>query len=329
MTGLSHITRRSFVAGAGAAVVGSRAAWGQQAKLPLVAILSLTTEQGAPPLDEIKAGLAQLGYIEGRNIAFVTRYADNQADRLLPIAQELVALGPTAIVASSTGAQAAAAATSVIPIVMRATGQAVADQLVGDDYGHPKGNATGIFTVPNSLVGKQVQTAAQFAPGSRRIGVLLRAGGNNVVQREQIAVDAAAQLGVTPILVLAASADDLPVGFRRFVEEQAGAVAIVDSPTFDDARKQLVALAVGARLPAVFASRQIMNEGALAGYVIDDAGTYRRAAYFVDRILKGARPQDLPFEVATPKLVVNLRAARDIGLTVPSAILARADEVIE
>ncbi len=257
--------------------------------------------------DSLPQGLRDLGYIEGRDYALADRYADGDLARLPARAQELVRLVPDVIVAAPGSAVLAARqATASIPIV-------------GVNMNDPVGMG---------LVANEARPGS--VAGARRIGVLgnLEEASNVLQWRET--ESAAAKSGVALSLVEVHAADEIGPAFEKFASERAGVVIVLGQVTFVTMRRQIAAFALAARLPTVYSFREHVEDGGLISYGINLRANYRRAAFYVDRILKGEKPADLPVEFPTKvELVVNLATAKALGLTIPSSLLARADEVIE
>ena len=280
--------------------------------------------------DSLPQGLRDLGYIEGRDYALADRYADGDLARLPALAQELVRLVPDVIVAAPGSAVLAARqATASIPIVGVNMNDPVGMGLVANEA-RPGSNVTGVLVRVPGQAGKQLEIARDAVAGARRIGVL----GNleeasNVLQWRETEL-AAAKSGVALSLVEVHAADEIGPAFEKFASERAGVVIVLGQVTFVTMRRQIAAFALAARLPTVYSFREHVEDGGLISYGINLRANYRRAAFYVDRILKGEKPADLPVEFPTKvELVVNLATAKALGLTIPSSLLARADEVIE
>jgi putative tryptophan/tyrosine transport system substrate-binding protein len=280
--------------------------------------------------DSLPQGLRDLGYIEGRDYALADRYADGDLARLPALAQELVRLGPDVIVAAPGSAVLAARqATASIPIVGVNMNDPVGMGLVANEA-RPGSNVTGVLVRVPGQAGKQLEIARDAVAGARRIGVLgnLEEASNVLQWRET--ESAAAKSGVALSLVEVHAADEIGPAFEKFASERAGVVIVLGQVTFVTMRRQIAAFALAARLPTVYSFREHVEDGGLISYGINLRANYRRAAFYVDRILKGEKPADLPVEFPTKvELVVNLATAKALGLTIPSSLLARADEVIE
>ena len=274
--------------------------------------------------------MRDLGYIEGRDYALADRYADGELARLPALAQELVRLVPDVIVAAPGSAVLAARqATASIPIVGVNMNDPVGMGLVANEA-RPGSNVTGVLVRVPGQAAKQLEIARDAVAGARRIGVL----GNleeasNVLQWQETEA-AAAKTGVALSLVEVRAADEIGPAFGKFASERAGVVIVLGQVTLLTMRRQIAAFALAARLPTVYSFREHVEDGGLISYGINLRANYRRAAFYVDRILKGEKPADLPVEFPTKvELVVNLATAKALGLSIPTSLLARADEVIE
>jgi putative ABC transport system substrate-binding protein len=275
-------------------------------------------------------GLRDLGWIEGKNIIIEYRYADGSDERLPDYAAELVRLNVDIIVASlGTDALAARKATKTIPIVMVAPSDPVASGLV-ESLGHPGGNVTGLSQMGAELAAKRLELLKEMVPKLSRVAVLWNS---------QIAVSTttwnemqlpARQLGLQLHSLELRSPNDFDQAFDDAVKARAGAVFIMAHPMITANLKRIAALAAKSRLPSIFQTSEFADFGGLVTYGVDRADMYRRAATFVDKIVKGAKPGDLPIERPTKfELVVNLKTAKALGITVPQSVRFRADRVIE
>jgi putative ABC transport system substrate-binding protein len=327
--------RRTFMAVlTGGLVVAPRASEAQQAtKVARIGFLA-TNLTASPHLPEaFRQGLRDLGYVEGRNVVIEIRDAEGKLERLPALAAELVALKVYVIVAGNTvHALAAKQATTTIPIVFTSVGDPVTDGLV-TSLARPGGNVTGLSSLIPELVGKCLEQLTQAVPGVTRVAVLWHPGGlGERTEKDMLkgAEVAARALGVRLQFVDARSPADLDRVFSEMTGARAGALAVLPSAMFSSERRRLVALAAKNRLPTVFPWREGVDAGGLMSYGPNIADNYRRAATYVDKILKGAKPADLPVEQPTKfELVINLKAAKALGLTIPPSVLARADEVIQ
>ena len=278
-------------------------------------------------------GLRDLGYVEGRNVVIEYRTADGQLERLPALATELVSLKVDVIVTQSTvAALAAKQATRTIPIVFGAVSDPVATGLVAS-FAQPGGNVTGSSFFTPELVGKSLQLLKQTAPGVSRVAVLWQPAafaepqGKALLEAAELA---ARTLGVRLHVVGARRPDDVEKAFSDMTRAGAGGLTVLTSPMFNTQKSRLVDLAAKNRLPAVYPWRSAVDAGGLMAYGPNARDLFRRAATYVDKILKGTKPADLPVEQPTKfDLVINLKTAKALGLTIPPSLLGRADEVIE
>ena len=290
---------------------------------------------GSPPFvshvtEAFRQGLRERGYVEGRNIAVEYRYAEERYERLPDLAAELVRLKADVIVAPTTpAARAAKQATATIPIVMVAVADPVGSGLVASVI-RPGGNVTGMSVVVPELSGKNLQLLREVLPGITRVGVLVNpVNPVSAVELREIEV-AARSLGLRAQLMEVRAPTEFERAFAAMVRERAGAVTVLVDAMFFSERKRMVDLAAKSRLPAIYQRREYVEEGGLMAFGPSLIDLFRRAAGYVDKLLKGARPGDLPIEQATKfELVVNLKTAKALGLTIPQSVLLRADQVIQ
>jgi putative ABC transport system substrate-binding protein len=311
------------------------AAEAQQAgKIDRIGYLTPSSAGDTPHLREaFRQGLRDLGYVEGRNVVIEYRSAEGKVERLPALAAELVALKVDVILAPSTpAALAAKQATKTIPIVFTSVADPVASGLV-TSLARPGGNVTGLATLAPELVGKCLELLKQAVPGVSRVAVLWTPGalGERTEKDMLKATDVAAQaLGVRLQFVEARGPEDFDRAFSEMTGARTGALTVFPSAMLFFERRRLVDLAAKSRLPTVFTWRESVDAGGLMGYGPNQADFNRRAATYVDKILKGAKPADLPVEQPTKfELVINLKTANALGLTIPQSILGRADEVIQ
>jgi putative ABC transport system substrate-binding protein len=284
----------------------------------------------AKNLEALRSGLRDLGYVEGRNIRFEYRYADGFIDRLPGLAAEMVRLNPKVIVSSPLPANLALRrATSTIPIVMASGADPVGFGLA-QSLSHPDGNITGLTNFAEELASKQLDFIRELLPGLARVGVLLNVENPLHVPQWQKTQAAAADASVALVRFDFRVTDDLERAFAQFVQEKVEAVLVPPDTTFLTHRERITGLAAKSRLPAIYFNRPYVEAGGLVSYGPDSLENFRRAAVFVDKILKGANPADLPIERPTKiEFIINLKAAKALGITIPPSVLARADEVIE
>ncbi len=328
-------TRRAFIGTlAGALLAAPLASEAQQAaKVPRIGYLAPNLAAGPLGREAFRQGLRDLGYVEGRNLVIEYRDADGKFERLPALAAELVALKVDIIVAPNTvGVLAAMQATRTLPIVFAAVGDPVASGVV-TSLARPGGNVTGTSVLAPELVGKGLELLTQAVPGVSRVAVLRQPGAvgermdKDMVKRAEVAGRA---LGVRLQFVEARGPADFDRAFSDMTSARAGALTVLGSTMFGSETRRLVDLAAKTRLPAVYPWREFVDAGGLMSYGANIVDNYRRAATYVDKILKGAKPADLPVEQPTKfELVINLKTAKALGLTIPPSLLGRADEVIQ
>ena len=324
------MTRRRFLVALAFVVVavpGVAAAQPSARKIPTIGILG----DRPPFLDEaFRQGLRDLGYVEGQNVVIESRPADWKAERLPGLAAELVRNKVDVIVSVNTSANAAAKqATSTIPIVFVVSGDPVAEGLV-TSLARPGGNMTGLATTGPDLVGKQLEILKSIAPRVGRIGVLHNPAnlGHRTALKE---VDATSRaLGLEPHVLAVRSAADVDAAFAVLRAQRTTGLLVLRDAEIRSHRARITALAASQRLPAVYGLREEGEVGGLVAYGASVPHMYRRAATYVDKILKGAKPADLPIEQPTRyELIINLKTAKALGITIPRDLLLRADLVIE
>jgi putative ABC transport system substrate-binding protein len=325
------IKRREFIAGLGAAAwpVVARA---QQRAIPVIGYLSNLDTHSADGYytTALLQGLKEAGYVEGQNVAIEYRRAEDQADRLPALAADLVRRHVAVIVAGSTpAALAAKAATTTIPIVFTSGADPVASGLVAS-LNRPGANVTGSVSLAFELAPKQLQLLHQLMPNVALLGVLA----DPAFPTTQFVIPdlrvAALTLGLQLIVVNASIDRDLETAFAIFSERHVGAVLVSDSNFYARRMEQLAALAARHALPAIFPYREYTRVGGLMSYGTSIGYLYRQAGIYTGRILKGEKPADLPVQQATKlELIINLKTAKALGLTIPETLLATADEVIQ
>ena len=299
----------------------------QSGYVPVVGVLMVSAGPDDPIVEALREGLRELGYVEGRNIRIDFRGAQGHVDRLPHLAAELVQTGVDAIVVGTVvSAQAAKQASGIIPIVILLyDSDPVASGLI-ESLSRPGGNITGIFARQSDLVGKRLELLRETLPGLARVAVFW----DSFSGRQLDELDPAARsLGMQLQLVELQAPYNFKTAFKTVNQKKAGAVMMLFSPEFYMQRSLIAALALKNRLPTVFQNQEYVEDGGLLSYGPSRADTFGRAAYFIDRLLKGAKPRDLPVEQAdTFKLTVNLKTAKALGITLPQSILLRADKVI-
>ena len=288
-----------------------------------------TTSHGSL-LESFREGLREHGYTEGKNITIEYRWAEGKLDRLPQLAAELVQLKVQVLVAAgSPGILAAKQATTAIPIVM-----AVGADPVGSGYvaslARPGGNITGLSNLAEDLIAKLLELLKAAVPRASRVAILVNPANPAHTSFRREIQTAAQVLGVTLLPVEARSPNDFEGAFAAMTRERAGALVVLPDPMGLTERKRIADLAAKSRLPAIYGFKEHVEVGGLMTYGVNLRDSYRRAATYVDKILKGAKPADLPVEQPTRfELVVNLKTAKALGLTIPRSILIRADRVIQ
>jgi putative ABC transport system substrate-binding protein len=326
--------RREFIAALGGTAAWPVVALGQQLeKLPVVGYLSPGSSAVGPLArhDAFQEGLRELGYVEGKNIAIAYRFADGKFDHLDELAAELVRLKVDLIVSVVTQASLAAKnATSTIPIVMVSVGDPVGSGLVVS-LAHPGANVTGTSAMAAEVIGKSLELLKETIPNLSCVAVLWNP--SNAVFQGQIleaTEDAARKLGLELQDFGVRGPDEFQVAFAGIINGRAGALLVLPDPMLAFYQTPIIDFANQRRLPSMYGLRDHAAAGGLVAYGPYYAQIYRRAAAYVDKILKGAKPADLPVEQPTKfELVINLKTAKALGLTIPPTLLARADEVIE
>jgi putative tryptophan/tyrosine transport system substrate-binding protein len=306
----------------------------QAAKVARIGYLSPNLAASPHLRNAFLQGLRDLGYVVGRTVVIEYRYAEGKRERLPTLAAELVALKVDVIVVdgSTQAALTAMQATKTIPIVFTSVGDPVESGLV-TSLARPGGNVTGLSSLGPELVGKRLELLKQAVPGVDRVAVLWLPGalGERTDKDMLTGADVAARaLGVRLQFVEARGADEFARAFSDMSSARAGALTVLPSNRFLREHRRLVDLAAENRLPAVYTSREFVDAGGLMSYGANSADLHRRAATYVDKILKGAKPADLPVEQATKfELVINLKTAKALDITLPQSVLGRADEVIQ
>ncbi len=323
--------RRAFLASVTGSLLAAPLAVGAQpaGKTPHVGVLMNLYPPDADPPQALRQGLRDLGYIEGQNLVIDWRYQLGRAARLPALAAELVRLKPDVIVADATGAvRAAMQVTSTIPIVMASSADARGTRLV-PNLGHPGRNVTGVTIQLEEMSAKRLQLLKEAVPNVVRVAVLWDPAlpWHPAMLKQVEAV--APSLRLQPIAIAVQSRGDFGNAFAEIASARVDALFVSETMT-PAARKQIVDFAAKNRRPAMFMNRDYVTAGGLMSYAPDFSDAFRRAAQYVDKILKGAKPGDLPVEQPTKfELIINLKTAKALGLTIPPSLLARADQVIE
>ena len=300
----------------------------QPKKIPLIGVLAGGHGVGAAG-EALRVGLRDLGWIKGRNIAIEVRLAEVELDKLPQLASELVRLKVVAIVADGDPAiRAAKQVTSVVPIVGIASGDPVRERLVAS-LARPSGNITGLTSISPELSGKRLELINEAFPKARRVAVFWNPGNpSNALEYKEM--EAATQaLGLTLFPLEVRTQGDFQIAFQTGVRERTNALVVVRDTVIDSHHFEIMDFAIEKRLPCIYGEMQFVEAGGLMSYGPSRVELFRRAATYVHKILKGAKPADLPVEQPTKfEFVVNLKAAKQIGLTIPPNVLARADRVI-
>jgi len=330
--------RRRFIA----IVVGAMATWPlaaraqqqqQQKAMPVIGVLyagSASADTG-PFMNAFRQGLREAGYVDGRNVAMEFRSADGNYDRLTALAADLVARKVDLILANSPpAALAAKRATSTIPIVFRGGADPVADGLVAS-LARPGGNLTGVATAAtDELMTKRFALLAELVPRARVVALLVNPNSANAERTARDVQEAARTNGLELHVLKARSESEIDAAFASLVQLHAGALVVAADPFLSSRREQIVALASRTAVPAIYSWREFAALGGLISYGPSLTVAFHLAGVYAGKILKGVRPADLPVQQPTTfELVINLKTAKALGLSVPRSLLARADEVIE
>ena len=300
-------------------------------KVPRIGFLGATFAASyAKPVETLRQGLRELGYVEGQNIHIEYQWAEGKYDRLADLAAELVRLKVNLIVTHGTpGARAAKLATTTIPIVMVGAGDPVGSGLVAS-LARPGGNVTGLSTISQQLSAKRLELLKETLPKASRVAFLWNpANPHHAADLEETQLAAKAlRIALLPIGVK--DPNEFESAFVAMTQAHAAALLVMPDPLFRTYRTQIVEFAAKSRLPAAYDERENVAAGGLMAYGVSQTDLYRRTATYVDKILKGAKPADLPVEQPTRfELIINLRTAKALGLTIPPSVLIRADQVIE
>ena len=295
-------------------------------KRPLLAVLAGVTRKEFPA--SFMEGMRELGYVEGGNIDVAYRFADGHLQLLPSLAEELIQLTPKVIFAAVTPAAVAARRlTQTIPIVCPILSDPIVLGLIAG-MSRPGGNVTGLMSRIDDLIGKQIELAAQLVPALVSLGLIVNVA-SSVIARQEVE-SAGKRLGVKLVSAEVREPNDLDTAFKLLSNEHVQAVVILADAMLFQERKRVAELAAAVRLPAVYGFRDHVDAGGLISYGVNYADNFRRAAIYVVKVLKGAKPSDLPVEFPNKlELVINLKAAKALGIDIPPTLLARADEVIE
>jgi putative ABC transport system substrate-binding protein len=324
--------RREFITMVGGAAAAWPLAVRAQQVIPVIGFLGSASEATSTHFVEaFRQGLGDRGFVEGRNVRVEYRWADNQYDRLPSLASELVT-SPVAVIVASGGpvsALAAKAATSTIPVVFTATSDPVKLGLVAS-LNRPGGNVTGSAMFTAELDPKRLELLRELAPTALVIGAFVNPGRSDADEQFRNVQQAGRALGLQVVILSASSERDIEAAFEGLAGQRIEALLVGADPFFASRREQLVALAARYRVPATYMTRDFVVAGGLASYGTNTADGYRQAGIYAGQILKGAKPADLPVIQPTKfELVLNLRTAKALGLTVSREFLLRADDVVE
>jgi putative ABC transport system substrate-binding protein len=326
-----HIRRRDFIGALGGAAAWPLAAHAQQPAMPIIGFLnSGSADPFGARVRAFHHGLNQTGYIESRNAVIEFRWAEGNYDRLPEMAADLVGRQVAVIAASATPAAIAAkAATSTIPIVFSIGGDPVRFGLVAS-FARPNGNATGIHFFTNDVTQKRFRLIHELMPKGAMIGLLVHPESPNTEVDTKDAQAAAEELGHKLVIVNASTGPEIDAAFAQLVQLQVGGLVVQAEALFTMRRGQIATLAARHAIPAISADREFVMVGGLMSYASNLVDAYREMGTYAGRILKGAKPADLPvIQPAKLDFVINLTTAKAIGLTIPPGVLAIADEVVE
>ncbi len=327
-------TRRAFLIAAATwpALAWAGAVLAQSKKAPtVIGWLNFSSrELGGGSLTAFKEGLAALGWKEGQQFVVDERWADGRIDRLQALAEELAARKPAVIVAAPSQSVAAAAKAAPKTPIVHATGSDPVAAGFAASLARPGGMITGLTNIVTDVQEKFVEFLLATAPKLKRIGFLIDTTTLARARLMELARRSAARYSVEPRFAEVARAEEIEPAVTRLAKEGVQALVVLSSPLFAFERRRIVKLALAHRWPVIAGGRRFAEDGALLSYAVEPGWSFRRAAYYVDRILKGAKPGDLPIEQPTRiELVVNMKTAKALGITVPPTILVRADKLIE
>ena len=329
---LVDVTRRRFLTRLSLALIAAPALASAQPsrEMPRVGFLFYGSAGSSPEVDAFRHALNELGYIEGQNVSVEYRFASGRADRLPGLAAELVRLRPNVIVTPGTpAALAAKQATDAIPIVFAGVADAVGAGLIAN-FARPTANVTGLTSISSQLGGKRLELLRAVVPKASRVAVLYNPGDPSNVLTLKDLKESATAFGIALHQVEVRQPGDFEAAFAAMKRERAQALYGAAGLLTTGHRKALVDRTAAARIPAMWGERQFVEVGGLMSYAADFYDQIRRSATYVDKILKGAKPGDLPVEQPTKyELVINLKTARVLGVSIPHSLLLGADEVIE
>jgi putative ABC transport system substrate-binding protein len=324
--------RRGFLIGMGAAIAWPFAARAQQKAMPVIGFLgSGSPGPYAPFVAAFRQGLSEAGYVEGQNLTIEYRWAEGSYDRLPALAADLVGRKVDLIAASGGNVSALAAknATATIPIVFATGGDPVGEGLVAS-LARPGGNVTGVTFMIAELTPKRLELLSELVPQAKAIVLLVNPNSPGTERMVHDAQEAARAKRVQLPILKASTEGEIDTAFASLVPLQAGGLVVGADPFFFSRRERLVSLASRGALPAIYQGREFADSGGLISYGASVAAVYRQVGVYAGKILKGAKPADLPVQQPTKfELVINLKTAKALGLTVPQTLLVRADEIIE
>jgi len=327
-----HTRRREFIALLGGAVAWPLGVRAQQGAMPVIGFLnSGSPAERAPFVAAFRQGLKETSFVEGQTVAIEYRFAEGRYDRLPALASDLVRRQVAVITATGNTVSplAAKGATTTIPIVFVAGSDPVRDGLVAS-FNRPGGNITGVSIISSALVSKQFELLHELVPQVAVVRILLNPSNPNVGFELSDLQSAAQTMGLQLAVLQASTESGIEAAFATLVQQRAGALLVEPDTFFLDRREQLVSLAARHAIPAVYSNRGYPEVGGLMSYGASITDTYRQTGVYAGRILKGAKPADLPVTQATKfELVINHQTARTLGLAVPTSLLSLADEVIE
>jgi putative ABC transport system substrate-binding protein len=325
--------RREFITQiAGAVAAWPLAARAQQSRpVKRIGVLDINSaEYEAASLAAFREGLHHLGYVEGQTVEIDYRYSNGDTEALTKLAEELIQLKPDVVLAAATSpAMAVKRIAPALPIVCPTFGEPFIPALA-TSFAHPGGSVTGIASNVEGVVGKLTELTIDAVPGITKIGFLANPAGASMEQNERQIRSTAEARGIVVRIEQVRNATEIEVALHRLNDEKVQAIIVPQNGLLNSQHKRIVELALAFRLPLIFGERAGVIAGGLASYGVNQSENWRRAAIFIDKILKGAKPGDLPIEFPVKiELVINLKIAKTLGLIVPSTLLARADEVIE
>ena len=295
----------------------------------VVLLISSSMRTQSERVDAFRKRLRELGYIEGKNLIFELRELDGKVDQLPAIMREIVQSNPAVIVTHGAGNQAARAATSTIPVVIAFTGNAVVEELAVS-LARPGGNFTGNTTIQSIAFEKNVEILHEIVPKAARVGLLTNPQRKTHEASKKLFEAAAASRRLKAVILHAAGTQEIPKAFEQAVAQRVDMLVVSSNDTFSNEPKMVVDLAARHRLPTIYSGDSFVAHGGLVFYGFSGAWLFGNAAVFVDRILKGRKPAELPFEQPTTfEMVINMKTAKALGLKIPQSVLVRADRVIE